>query len=281
MPSFKKTFIYVAGVVSGIGIAAAALSGAASSVIPYTFKDGDVISADTLNDLFDSLRRVSEGYSTIAQLEGTWSCKTYDLSGMTPTNGMPNSQFSVDSSTGMYALDQTWTFSNGGKTLTLDKAILGGMMSNNTGGCGTGASVPTATYSAAMFGPFLGLAGVSPGCVNSNSFVLDIRRLTPYKFVSPVGQSVVSCEMAQHAPETPQGLQATLTSSGVTLNWTANTDSPSGYKILKKSNGSYSEIDSSSSNSYSDSSGASGDMYRIAAYNNQGNSILSSAALAK
>jgi hypothetical protein len=281
MSSFKKTFVYVAGVLSGIGIAAAALSGASGSVIPYKFKDGEVISADTLNDLFDSLRRVSEGYSSIGQLEGAWSCKTYDLSGATPTNGMPNFQFSVDSSTGMYALDQTWTFSNGGKTLTIDKVILGGVAANNTGGCGSGATVPSASYSAGMFGPFLGLAGVSPGCTVSNSFVLDIRRLTPYKFISPVGQSVVSCEMAQHAPETPQGLQAALTSSGVNLSWSANTDSPTGYKILKKTNGTYSELASSTANNFVDSSGSSGDMYRIAAYNGQGNSVLSSAALAK
>ena len=281
MTKFKKSLIYAAGVFSGIGIAAAALSGATDSLIPYTFKDGDVISADSLNDMFDSLRRVSEGYSNIGQLEGTWNCKTYDLTGTSPTNGMPNTQFSVDNTIDLYTLDQSWIFSNGGKTLTVDKALLGGMNANNTNGCGSGTSVPTATYKAAMFGPFLGLAGVSPGCATGTPLVLDIRRLTPYKFISPVGSSVVSCEMSAHAPASPQGLAASLSSGGVSLTWTANSDSPSGYKVLKKSNGIYVELAAPTSNSYVDTTGVSGDMYRIAAFNTQGNSVLSSAVLAK
>lgn len=78
------------GVVSSVVLMACTTANA-QSLIPYTFKDGEVISADTLNDLFDSIRRVSEGFSSISQLEGTWNCTTYDLSGQTPTNGMPNS----------------------------------------------------------------------------------------------------------------------------------------------------------------------------------------------
>ena len=253
----------------------------AQSLIPYTFKDGEVISADTLNDLFDSIRRVSEGFSSISQLEGTWNCTTYDLSGQTPTNGMPNTQYAVDNATGLYAVDQSWVFSNGGKTLTVDKVILGGMAENNSGGCGGGDSVPTATYSAAMFGPFVGLAGVSPGCVNSNSFVLDVRRLTPYKFVAPTKMAVVSCEMAAHAPEAPIGLAAAASGSGVSLNWTANNDLPTGYKIYKKTNGEYQELATVTGVSYVDTTGVAGDMYRVAAYNANGTSIRSAAVLVK
>jgi len=253
----------------------------AQSLIPYTFKDGEVISADTLNDLFDSIRRVSEGFSSISQLEGTWNCTTYDLSGQAPTNGMPNTQYAVDNATGLYAVDQEWVFSEGGKKLTVDKVILGGMAENNTGGCGGGTSVPSSVYSAAMFGPFVGLAGVSPGCVNSNSFVLDVRRLTPYKFVAPTKMAVVSCEMAAHAPEAPTGLTAAAASGGVALNWTANTDLPTGYKVYKKTNGTYQELTTVTGISYVDTSGVAGDMYRVSAYNANGTSILSAAVLVK
>ena len=41
----------------------------AQSLIPYTFKDGEVISADTLNDLFDGIRRILKYFSTGRDLE--------------------------------------------------------------------------------------------------------------------------------------------------------------------------------------------------------------------
>jgi hypothetical protein len=67
----------------------------------------------------------------------------------------------------------------------------------------------------------------------------------------------------------------------VNLSWTANTDSITGYKVLKKMSGIYVEIASTTTNAYSDSSGAKGDMYRIKAYNGQGSSTSSAASLAE
>jgi hypothetical protein len=259
-----------------------AIPSSAGTLIPYEFKDGQVISADTLNDLFDSIRRSAEGFSNISELVGEWSCTTYDLSGQTPTNNTPGSAFNFDAAIGLYSVDQTWTFSNGGKTLVMDKVLVGGLQKNYTGGCGNAPLGPTGvSYTAGMFGPFLGLAGVTPGCNNSNAFVLDIRRLGPYNFIAPAGQSVIACQQASHPPISPSGLKASSSSSGVNLSWTANTDSITGYKVLKKMSGIYVEIASTTTNAYSDSSGAKGDMYRIKAYNGQGSSTSSAASLAE
>ena len=65
----RQVAIYAAGLLSGIGIVGATLSGATvDSIIPYTFKDGQVISADTLNDLFDQIKQGTRGYTSESEL---------------------------------------------------------------------------------------------------------------------------------------------------------------------------------------------------------------------
>ena len=111
--------------------------------------------------------------------------------------------------------------------------------------------------------------------------MLDVRRLTPYKFVAPTKMAVVSCEMAAHPPETPTGLTASTSGSGVTLNWVDNTDLPAGYKVYKKIDGEYQELATVAGASHVDAAGAVGDMYRVSAYNDNGTSIRSAAVLVK
>ena len=127
----RAAVVYSLGLISGVGIVAASIVGATDSSIPYTFQDGQVISADTMNDLFGRIKMSNEGFANISDLDGAWSCTTYDFSGQTPTSGMPNSQFATDSATGFQAITQTWTFSNG--SLSMDKLHLGGVAANNTG----------------------------------------------------------------------------------------------------------------------------------------------------
>jgi hypothetical protein len=273
----RTAVIYSLGLISGVGIVAASIVGAADSSVPYTFQDGQVISADTMNDLFGRIKMSNEGFASVSDLNGAWSCVTYDFSGQSKTPGMPNAQFSADTTTGLQAITQTWTFNNG--SLSMDLINLGGIAGNNNGGC-SGQSAYQ--FSVNIIAPYLALTG-SQGCTNGNGYVLPIKRTSPYNFITPLNQTVISCTAINQPPSPPSSLTATLGSGSVTLSWTDNGGSPSSYSVLKKSNGTYSQIStvSAGTTTYTDSSGGTGDLYRVKSVNSNGSSLASPAALAK
>jgi hypothetical protein len=252
----------------------------AQSVIPYSFKDGQVISADTFNDLFATINLGAGGLSNKSELAGTWSCKTYDISGQSPTSGMPNDQFSLDATTGVYAIEQTWTISADGATVEMDKLHLGGVAGNNTGGC-AGQSTYDYTVNLLGFGLYVGLTGAN-GCTNGNGYVAAVRRTSVNNFVIPFDTYLVQCESASPVPDAPTDLTATA-GGGVTLSWTAPNvgTTPSSYKILKKSNGAFSQVGTTTSTTYSDTNGQAGEMYRVKSSHSNGDSLGSAVARAE
>lgn len=276
--SRRRAVIFAAGAFSGVTLVAAALVGASNdSIIPYTFKDGQVISADTLNDLFDQIRQGTRGYSSEAELNGTWNCKTYDPAPVgTRTNGMPNMNFQIDPDAGILSVSQTWTFSNNGRSLTMDKVKIGGSMANNTGVCQGATSFP---YAVKLIESTLMLSGQN-GCVGGDGSALAVTRVSPYKFRATTSNTVIVCTAAVQPPAPPSDLIATAGASGVSLRWTDNGGNPSGFSVLKKVNGVYSEIATPSGNTYTDTSGVAGDLYRVKSVNANGASLASTAALA-
>lgn len=276
--SRRQLAIYAAGLVSGIGIVGATLSGATvDSIIPYTFKDGQVISADTLNDLFDQIKQGTRGYSSEAELNGTWSCTTYDPApANSRTNTMPNWNYAPDQATGVLAVTQTWTFSNNGASLSMDKVKIGGVQANNTGVC---QGVTTFPYNVKLIESTLMLTGQN-GCVGGEGFALAVTRVSPNKFRATTSNTVMVCTSTVQPPSAPIDLTATSSSSGVALSWTSNGGNPTSYSVFKKTNGTYTSIATPSTNSYTDTSGTAGDLYRVKAINSDGSSLASTAAKA-
>jgi hypothetical protein len=252
----------------------------AQSVIPYSFKDGQVISADTFNDLFATINLGAGGLSNKSELAGTWSCRTYDISGQSPTSGMPNDQFSPDATTGLYTIEQTWTISADGATVEMDKLHLGGVAGNNTGGC-AGQSTYDYTVNLLGFGLYVGLTGAN-GCTIGNGYVAAVRRTSVNDFVIPFDTYLVQCESASPVPDAPTDLTATA-GGGVTLSWTAPNAGtvPSSYKILKKTNGTFSQVGTTTSTTYSDANGQAGEMYRVKSSHSNGDSLGSAVARAE
>lgn len=279
----KKAAIYTMGLFTGVGVAFATLSGAADSVIPYQFKDGQVISADTLNDLFSQIKNSTQGFTSEADLNGAWTCNTYDSTdGSSKTSNTPSANFVTDTATGLQALSQTWTFtSNGTALMTAPGARLGGISNNITGTCSNGTG--NGGFTAKMVESSLMLTGVTVGCTSSYGYVLPVNRVSPYKFRFTQGSTVVSCVANNQPPSIPSDLTASLVSGGVSLSWTDAGGSPTGFSILKKSSGVYSQIGTvgSGTTTYTDSGGAASDMYRVRSTNTNGNSLSSAAALAK
>lgn len=275
----QKTALYFMGVISGVGIVAASISGAGDSTVPYEFKDGQVISADTLNDLFGRIKMANEGFASASELAGTWSCTTYDLSGQNPTNGMPNTQFALNTDLNLQTITQTWTFSSNGQTLSMDKLQLGGIADNNNGGC---AGQSSFSYKVSIIAPYLALTG-NQGCTNGNGYVLAVKRTSPYKFISPLKQTVISCTAVNQPPNPPGDLTAETRTGGVALSWTDAGGGTASFSVLKKVGGVYTEVGTTNSSTvtYTDSSGSVGDMYRVKSVNSNGASLASTAALAK
>ncbi len=278
----KKSLVYVMGLLSGISVAVATLSGAADSVIPYQFKDGQVISADTLNDLFAQIKSSTQGFPSESDLNGAWTCITYDSNSSGITSNTPSANFATDSSTGLKALTQTWTFTNSGTSLlTSPGAQLGGITNNITQMCNSGTG--DGGFTVKMVESALMLTGTTTSCTSGHGYVLALNRISPYKFRFTQGTTVVSCIANNQPPSIPTDLAASLGSGGVSLTWSNAGGNPTDFKILKKSSGVYSQIGtvSATATTYTDSSGGSGDMYRVSSSNNNGNSLPSSAALAK
>ncbi len=268
--------IYSLGVLSGIGVAISAVTNAEDSIIPYVFKDGQVISADTLNDLFSQIRDANRGVSTEAELQGTWSCSTYDPA---PAQGaFQAANFVTDSATGLRKLNQTWVFSNAGTSLSMNLARAGGIQYNYTGVCPTQS---TFQYSARVVESALMLTG-SDSCSTGQGFVAPLTKVSPYKFRVALEKTIVACVLTNQPPAIPTNLSATKDSSGVVISWTENGGNPTEFRILKKTNGAYAQIGTSQSGStsYTDTSGIAGDLYRVQAVNSVGSSLSSVAVLA-
>lgn len=268
--------LYALGLLSGIGVAVSAMTNAEDSIIPYVFKDGQVISADTLNDLFGQIRDANKGMSSEAELQGAWTCSTYDPAAA--SNSFQAANFATDPTTGVRKLTQTWNFTNTGTLLTMDLARAGGIQQNQTGICPSQTSFQ---YSARVVESALMLTG-SDSCTGGTGFVAPLNKVSPYKFRVAIEKTIVSCVLNNQPPAIPTNLTAAKGESGVLVSWTDNGGSPTEFRVLKKINGVYTQIGSTQpgTNTYTDSTGTSGDLYRVQSANGVGASLSSVAVLA-
>lgn len=79
-------------------------------------QDGDVISADVLNDAFQRVNAVQVGFKAAAELVGTWTATYY-------AGNMTNASFALDPQTGFYTREDTVTFADqGGGVFTFTTA---------------------------------------------------------------------------------------------------------------------------------------------------------------
>lgn len=288
----KRIAVYLVGLLTGAGIAVGVVSHATDSAIPYSFKDGQVISADTMNDLFSRLQNVVVGFSGESELNGAWTCTTYDsdlavnLSSAPTGSGATNYRF--DAPSGLNVLNQTWTFSlNGTRLVTSGNTGFGGAGANGniTSVCPTATSI---TYNAKVIESALMLSGLQGGCAAGNGRVLQLQKNSPYQFHTVFGSTFISCVAVNQPPNIPTGLVATVNGSAVNLSWTdASNGSATGFTILKKVSGTYTTIGtvSSGTTTFTDATGTAGAgiLYRVQANNssNSLNSIPSMAAMAQ
>jgi len=272
----KSILIYAAGIVTGAGALAVGGGFAVDSSVPYTFEDGQVISADVMNDLFAKIKNTSVGFENVAELNGLWNCNQYDVGGST-TPGFPSGNFVLNATTGVFEGTNTWTFTTAGgaTTLTTTQYLVGAATSsqNNVGTCASNTGNTSYDYSVTLAEGYLllGKKTMLAGCVTTPT-ALQIQKVSPYKFKYPTRDGFGICVKNAQPPAIPSG----LTIATGTLSWTDNSSDETGFAVMKKSTGgSWTEIGTVAANvtTYTDSTSASGDKYRVKARGANGDSL--------
>lgn len=251
---------------------------AADFAVPHTFRGGDVVSADELNERFDNLEQMQKDF-TATDLVGTWSCPvvaSYSNVGWT----LSQDGLTMSSTIGL-------TFTQSGGTLYLSSTCPP-PVSGNIGW--TPYSVcPTS-------GPLVNqMVQLLNGSVLSPYGVIKKRSNTRFEFSAIPGllmfntngslvssTGVAYCDKQSIPPLKPSNLAASVSGTSITLTWTDNSADETGFDVLRKdtASGTYAVVGSVSANTttYQNTSVSSGThWYRVRATNANGSSLGSNA----
>lgn len=261
-----KYIVFGFGAAFGVAVAATTAIIAAESTTPITFKPGDVISADQLNDQFAKVKSAVEGVNSSADIAGTWSCTEYNSQGGSALDCTGATGWTTDSS-GLYSTrTQNVTISSSSNTI----AMAVGAPARCAGS--SYATTPfTAAFAAAngfvVWNPPYGREMVIVAKTSPSSFKW-------YGIASNNGASM-TCTKQNLSPAIPTGLSSTFASGTVTLSWTNNATDQTGYKVAKKTTltGAYSDVGTPTTATYSETLTTGTYWYRVRATNANGDSL--------
>lgn len=243
---------------------------------------GDIISADILNELFEQLHDIQKGFSSPAELVGTWSCDAFYTS---HPKIYPHPDYSVSNE---------WTISEDGLTMSLTGATIT-FSDNGDGTYSFTTSAPNPFHyvdSGSFSSPF---ELVSNWFFYQREYVVngENRKSFPYYSIEKIGENrfifrkegaggqrplILSCTNQNVAPIRPTNLTAASSGLTVNLTWTDNSHDETGFKILRKT--SLTDVFSETAavgadvTGFSDTVGQAGDYwYRVKATNENGDSF--------
>ena len=279
---FIKLFLWIAIML----IAASNLVRADDYKSAQRFSDGDVVSAQVLNDILDRIELTLKAI-TAAELVGSWT-----VTWRTCVNGGPGNctggEYALDVGTGWgSSVDKlyrtrtdTWVFSDDGDgtySVSMNKCFTGavsGTYFNDP--CVARVAVDSSIL---LLGTISG-AGVSES--DQHSVTYNFKRVSNSRFVAWQLKSgsnsfvTFTLDKTGLVPEAPANLGLTLSSSAIALSWTAPSGT-TGYEVYRKTTatGTFLSIGTPSTTSYSDTSVTSGATYwyRVFAKNDDGTSV--------
>tara|TARA_X000000950_G_C13846176_1_gene632453 strand:+ start:441 stop:1568 length:1128 start_codon:yes stop_codon:yes gene_type:complete len=256
-------FIYV-----GLLIASTNLSSSECTKFDNVdLNEGDVISAEMLNDIFNRLDGITAGI-TSSELDGVWECKSYNK-GVGTENGYEADSTGVGSS---MSQDVSFTLQSDGSFLVT--------YPNNLGQNSMASSANTCKAKL-VDGGYLAMTDANTGnCYNSS--LAAVRKIGKQCFVWEVTNSfplasVTQCSKKSTPPVAPSDLKGSISSGIISLNWTAGDNTETAYDVQRKnsSDGSFASIGTPTAESYEDSTIAKGNSYwyRVFATNANGTSV--------
>jgi len=238
--------------------------------IAEDFKEGDIVSAETFNQIFDTLEKINRTVKT-EDLIGTWSC---DAMTTRETSGWINK--------GLYC-------SLEGAQVNFSDAVSG---TGSAKVVTTSSPSPFKRVNSSFTGEFIVLnnklftkdSGETDSRIYDINFISDSRfELT---FLETSAQSFpanyasfLTCDSSAKVPAAPTLPSAVNNKATITLTWADASVDEIGFKIYRKIDGSseYTLISTQTENSYSDSDTSEGTkyFYYIVSYNDNGDSAKS------
>jgi len=206
----QKTKYFIYGVIATAVLLP--LGTYAVKTIPVTFSEGDVLSASVLNTLLTRINDTQQGFTSVSDLDGTWSCTVYDTSAF-GTDKCSADGAILESKSGnltFNATNKTWSWAGQG----------------SLNDCGSG-------------GASSGIYDVKAGILVTDLGVYDTRRRGPNEFVwfitnsmPPTGFNV--CLKANIAPAPADAVTATVSGTSVALTWNDQSTDETGFKVQYK-----------------------------------------------
>ena len=236
------------------------LSIRAYDAITLKFNTGDVISATVFNDLLTNINNAQRGFSSVSDLDGTWSCTVYKTGTPFGVNTCSADGSLLNSKVGnltFSAANKTWSWAGAG----------------SLNDCGSGL-------------PSTGTYDVKAGILVTNLGVYDARLRSPNEFIwwltnsfPPSGFNV--CTKVTAPPLPVNNLVASVSNSTITLTWSSPSSTQTGIKIQRTASALNPWVTiataSASATSYTDNVSLTGNyIYRAISTNSYGDSISSS-----
>lgn len=242
-------------------------------VISEDFKEGDIVSAETFNQIFDTIEKINRTVRT-EDLIGTWSC---DAMTTRETPGWVNK--------GLYYIleDAQVNFSDAVSGTTFAAKVVT-----------TSSPSPFKRVNSSFSGEFIVLNNklftknsVSGGMSDNSPKIYDINFISDTRFELTFLEtsaesfpasysSFITCDSTEKVPAAPIQPIAENNKATITLTWTDASVDETGFKIYKKVDGSsdYSLISTQTGTSYSDTDTYEGSkyFYYIVSYNENGDS---------
>ena len=231
------------------------------------FKDGDVVSADTFNQIFDTIERINRKI-TPEDIQGTWRCNSVYLS---YSSSFPADWQNIED----IASELT------GSQINFQATLIGTKL-------GPAGSITTSSPAPL----FIELGNTSFNGTwilrNNNLFiksqsnnkrVLSIEFVSPSRFIINDREYSVTCDLAAAVPSIPLDARAINSSGEISLTWQDSSNNEDGFKIYRKisSDSEYTLLATQSTVGYLDTSAENGIAYNyyIVSYNANGESAKS------
>lgn len=243
------------------------------------FKEGDILSAETFNQIFDTIERINRKI-TDDDLFGTWTCGAMKLKGRGTPSNLPVGWNIID--------DLAYEIS--GVQVNFTQTVSGTAPGAN--------AITTSTPN-----PFFLGSGIDDEALNGNYLLknnkiviksqeyvaagakYDSRKTFSVEFLSPTRilmsdeDESITCDVASGVPASPTGPTAVNAKTSIEITWADTSDNETGFKIYKRPDGSgeFTLLTTLTSSSYSDAdtSEGIGYSYYIVSFNDEGESAKS------
>ena len=233
-------------------------------------QEGDVVSADVLNDIFTRINNIITGGIDTEDLVGTWQCTSTLRPG--GASGVQNGY--TQNTLGLFTVTQEVTISSHNDLkVRFNYPHNFGQGFQETGAQDCLGHIVNGKI--VMTNGLTDTGSYEDTCYNTGYY--DIQMIANQCFrMDNINDSTTNCRKTSVPPLSPTGLSAVVTSGKISLSWNAGDNSETNYDVQRKNSptGAYESVGLPTAESFEDSSivTASTYWYRIFAKNNNGTS---------